>query len=107
MISCTSVMLGDAALAHVQLRRDGHVALLGEAAAHVADVLVHAEDLLHHKDDRKGAGRCRHGAVGGNLAIGGGNAHRAGDETFAVGVDHGLRCDRPHGGGKPDCEARG
>ena len=39
--------------------------------------------------------------------IGGGNAHLAGVEAFAVGVDHGLRRDGPHGGGEAGREARG
>ena len=36
--------LRDVALAREELRSDGHVAGLREAAAHVLDVLVHAED---------------------------------------------------------------
>ncbi len=39
----------------IQLRRDGQVAELGEAAADVLDVFVDAEDLLHDEDDRERA----------------------------------------------------
>ena len=42
---------GDAALARIELRRDRHVAFLGEPPANVLDVLMHAEDLL---DDSNG-----------------------------------------------------
>ena len=45
------------ALAEVEFGRDGVVADLGEAPAHVGDVLVHAEDLLHDQDGAEARGR--------------------------------------------------
>ena len=60
---------GDVALARVELRRDRHVADLGEPPADVLDVLVHAEDLLHDEDERERPALRRHGAVGGDLAV--------------------------------------
>ena len=99
--------VGDAALPGIELRGDRHVALLGEAAAHIADVLVHAEDLLHDQDDGECALLCRPGAIGRNLPVGRGDAHLSGFKPFAVRVDDGLSRDGAHGGSEPDREARG
>ncbi|MGC4003880.1 MAG: hypothetical protein QM811_12440 [Pirellulales bacterium] len=65
--------LRDITLSSVHFRRDGQVALLGETAADVLDVLVHAEDFLHDQHDRKLARFVGHGAVGRNFAVGGGD----------------------------------
>ena len=48
----------------------------------------------------------RHGAIGGDVPIAGGNAHLAGFKAFAVGMDHGLRRNGPHGRGETGREAR-
>ena len=59
MISPMSVILETSPCAGVEGRRDREVALLGEAAADVLDVLVDAEDLLHDEHGREGAGPLR------------------------------------------------
>ena len=86
------------ALAEVEFRRDGVVAGLGEAAAHVGDVGVHAEDLLHHQDGAEALAARRHGAIGVHvLAVLGLDLDRAGGEPVGRRDDHGLRLHRLDG----------
>ncbi len=86
-ISWKAAELRDVALAGVHLGGDGEVAELGEPAADVLDVLVDAEDLLDDEDHGQVRAAGRHGAVGGDLAVGDGDLHLAGLEAVGVGRD--------------------
>ena len=85
--------VGDAG---VDLGRDRHVALLGEATAGVLDVFVDAEDLLVHQDDREMAALGGAGEIGGQIAVLDRDLHLSGNQPVGVGLDR-LRLDTLRG----------
>ena len=99
--------LGDVALAGEELGRDRQVPELGEAPAHVADVLVDAEDLLDDEDDGEAASGRGHRAVAGQVGVRSGDRHLTGDEPGRVGRDERVGRDWQYRGGEADGQRRG
>ena len=79
--------LGWIALAMKELRCHRKVALLGEPAADILDVLMHAENFMHDHHRGQAFFTRRLGHVGGNRACLGGNAHHGGIQALGVGGD--------------------
>ncbi len=85
------------ALPRVKRRRHGEVAEFGEPAADILDVLMDAEDLLHDQHGRERPAARRHGAIGGDAAVGDRDLDLAGLEPGGIGGYHRLRHDRVGG----------
>ena len=91
------------ALSREQLGRNRKVAELGEAAAHILDVLMHAKNFLYHEHDREtGPGR-RHGAIRDHIAVFRRHFNFARDEAVG-GRGDGLRRHRQHRRGETCAE---
>ncbi|XQM34871.1 hypothetical protein DFLDMN_001681 [Cupriavidus sp. H19C3] len=87
------------ALARKQLGRDGEIAGLGEATAHIGDMLVHTEDLADDENHGQLLLALRLRTVDRHAEPRRGHRDLARGQTLEVGLD-GLRGHRQHGRGK-------
>jgi hypothetical protein len=89
------------ALAEIEFGCNGHIAMLRQAAAYIADVLVYPKDFLHHQDHRRPLPARRHRAIARQYVLARRYLNNTCIQACIIGVNDGVCPDGPGGQGKP------